>query len=59
MNLGTGQDWNEVVLRKKPQSAAARKDEAAVNAVGVQFAIRAGRGPRGQGGAAHARLPAP
>ena len=33
MNLNGGQDWNEVVLRKKPQNAAARKDEAAVNAV--------------------------
>ncbi|GBF90288.1 hypothetical protein Rsub_02394 [Raphidocelis subcapitata] len=31
MNLN-GQDWSEVVLRKKPQSSAARKDEAAVNA---------------------------
>ena len=33
MNLGTNQDWAPVVLRKKPQTAAARKDEAAVNAV--------------------------
>lgn len=33
MNLNGGQDWNEVVLRKKPQTSAQRKDEAAVNAV--------------------------
>ncbi|KIZ06393.1 Multiprotein-bridging factor 1a [Monoraphidium neglectum] len=30
--MASGQDWDPVVLRKKPQSAAARKDEAAVNA---------------------------
>ncbi|KAI8469924.1 MAG: multi protein bridging factor 1-domain-containing protein [Monoraphidium minutum] len=32
MNVGGGQDWDPVVLRKKPVSAAAAKDEKAVNA---------------------------
>jgi hypothetical protein len=40
MNLNGGQDWDQVVLRKKPQSAAARKDEAAVNAVRVVLCVQ-------------------
>lgn len=33
MNMGGGQDWDTVVLRKKQPSGAALRDEAAVNAV--------------------------
>lgn len=40
MNLGTGQDWDQVVIRRKVPSAKEGKDEAAVNAVG-------GSGPAG------------
>lgn len=32
MNLGTGQDWNPVVIRKKQPTNSDLKDESAVNA---------------------------
>jgi hypothetical protein len=34
MNMGGGQDWDTVVIRKKKPTTAQLKDESAVNAVG-------------------------
>lgn len=33
MNMGGGQDWDTVVIRKKKPTSATLKDESAVNAV--------------------------
>jgi hypothetical protein len=47
MNMNGGADWEPVVIRKKTQTAAQRKDEAAVNAVRASgVAVSRGRSRR-------------